>query len=98
LGGLVELELEAVGDITCSVFGIFEDTILESQDQNALAVARSLEEGLVISVAWSWLCLTSLISRFDLPGVKMVTSNFPSYDVVHPLGGPSLGAISSVTA
>lgn len=42
--------------------------------------------------------LTSVTSRFSFPGLKIVTSNWPSYEVVQPLGALPLGAISSVTA
>lgn len=42
--------------------------------------------------------LTSVTSRFSFPGLKIVTSNWPSYEVVQPLGALPLGAMSSVTA
>ena len=47
---------------------------------------------------WYPFLLTSLRPRFSLPGLKIVTSNLPLYDDVHPFGGPSLGLMSSVTA
>jgi len=39
LSGLVELELIAVGDIACAALGIFEDTVIEVENEDAFTVA-----------------------------------------------------------
>lgn len=93
------MKLIAVGDITCATLGVFEDTVIEVEDEDAFAITGAL----LWPVSGSYLGrgtygLTSLRPRFSLPGLKIVTSNLPLYEDVHPFGGPSLGLMSSVTA